>query len=390
MRRGPSKANQEMMNRLLDDLFDQFVTEISRARSLGRKQTLELIDGGPLTSVEAQQANLVDELLYPDQYDSRKPPGVSAVVGLRDYISEEYVRESWSRRPVIALVVAEGDIGDSSENGGALTRGDVSPGSIRGAFKQVKADGAVKGVTLRVNSPGGSALASDLIYRETILARKLGPLNVSMSGVAASGGYYISSAADRIFANPATFTGSIGIYALKPVLSGLYEKIDLGKQSYHRGKNAGIFSLSRPFSGSERLRLKKGLDAFYQRFLEIASGGRGLSADSVDHLAGGRVWTGSEATEHGLVDTLGGLWQSLVATAGDAGIEDFEVKIFPRKRTLFSFRTNPLLGPLGGLANLVLGAGEDILGEGAGESLSILSQPRSGYYMRLPFDLTVE
>ncbi len=354
--REPSQANQEMMNRILDNLYDQFVSEIAQARSLTQEETQALIDQGPFTSVEAEQAGLVDELIYPDQLDRKSVPGISGKVGLIDYVSEKYVRDEWQRRPVIALVVAEGDIGDSPSDGGAMVRGSISPQSMRSAFRQVKSERRVKGVTLRVNSPGGSATASDLIYHQTMQAREFGPLNVSMSGVAASGGYYISAAADKIFASPATITGSIGIFALKPDLSGLHEKIGLNKRFYSRGKNSGIFSLSGPFSDSERARLKSGLRSFYDRFLQIASGGRGLTTDSVDQLGQGRVWTGAEARGNGLVDTLGGLWQSIAATAEAAGLSEFEVKRYPKKRTLISFGSNPLLDPFRGILSLVFGA----------------------------------
>ena len=390
MNRGPSQANQEMMNRILDNLYDQFVSEISRARSLTGEQTQELIDRGPYTSAEAKQAGLVDELIYPDQLERKTIPGISGKVGLIDYISEKYIRDEWTARPVIALVVAEGDIGDSPPDGGSLVRGTISPQSMARAFRQVKSERRVKGVTMRINSPGGSALASDLIYRQTVKAREFGPLNVSMSGVAASGGYYISAAADKIFANPATITGSSGIFALKPDLSGLHEKIDLHKRFYSRGKNSGIFSLSGPFSDSERARLKSGLRAFYDRFLQVASGGRGLTPDSVDQLGQGRVWTGSEARGNGLVDSLGGLWQSISATADAAGLKEFEVKRYPKNKTLISFGSNPLLDPFRGLISLVFGTGRGILGGAPRSPATFLDQPPSGYFMRLPFDLSVE
>lgn len=388
--RGPSQANEDMMNRILDNLYDQFVSEIAQARSMTQGKTRELIDQGPLTSVEAEEAGLVDELIYPDQLERKTAPGISGKVGLVDYVSEKYVREEWAPRPVIALVVAEGDIGDSPADGGAMVRGSISPQSMGRAFKQVKSERRVRGVTLRVNSPGGSALASDLIYRQTIKAREFGPLTVSMSGVAASGGYYISAAADKIFANPATITGSIGIFALKPDLSGLHEKIGLNKRFYSRGKHSGIFSTSGPFSDSERARLKSGLRSFYDRFLQVASGGRGLTTDSVDQLGQGRVWTGAEAKRNGLVDTLGGLWQSISATAAAAGLKDFEIKRFPKKQTLISFGSNPLLDPFIGILSLVFGNGRGLLGGGAPSSVTFLNQPPAGYYMRLPFDLSVE
>ncbi|HSG99364.1 MAG TPA: S49 family peptidase, partial [candidate division Zixibacteria bacterium] len=325
--REPSEANKAYVNRLLDEIYDQFVAAIAVGRGLSPERVREIIDKGPLTSREALEAGLVDVLAYPDEVKKRVPDLDLPVVSLRDYLFEEPFTEDWIKPPVVAVVVAEGEIRKGAADGAPLSEGSVSAAGVGQGFSQARATPGVRGIAFRVNSPGGSALESDLIYRQADLARERLPLNVSLGGVAASGGYYIAAPGRRVFASPATITGSIGIYALKPDFSGLYEKIELGKYSAQRGENAGIFSPSKPFSDSERERLSSGLQAFYQRFIQVVGENRGLAVDSVDALGRGRVWTGREALRVGLVDSLGGLWEAIAATAADAGLEEFEVRL---------------------------------------------------------------
>jgi signal peptide peptidase SppA len=402
----PSPENREMTNRWLGDLYEQLVVGISEARNFPTEKVQNIIDNGPYTSLEALDNGLVDILAYPDEI-SKKLKGLSSrSIGLRDYLRESESTDRWGTPPAIAIVVAEGEISASPSGGDPTLRANITPAGMRQGFAQALSNRNVKGLTLRVNSPGGSALASDLIYRQTQLAKQTRPLIVSMSGVAASGGYYISAAASSVFADPATITGSIGIFALKPDLSGLYHKLGINKVYIKKGRNSDFYSMARPFGEQERLKVRAGLRALYQRFTEIAGEERGLSSDSVDALGEGRVWTGREAKAIGLVDELGGLWESVRATAVEAGVEDYRVEIYPKRKTLFSFGGNPLFAPLRTLRRLIsflpgLGSESIRLNEATETTLNDLlsNSERFGssggvndtdYLMRLPYDLSIE
>ena len=190
------------------------------------------------------------------------------------------------------------------------------------AIRQAAADRKVRAIVMRVDSPGGSAVASDAIWRETVLAREAGkPFVVSMGNVAGSGGYYISAAADRIVAQPGTVTGSIGVIAGKPVVARAKERIGFSVDEAHTSANALMWSLNRPFDGGGRERFSKTLDVVYDTFVTRVSEGRSLPRERVEEVARGRVWTGEDAHAVGLVDTLGGLPAALSAARELAGIE---------------------------------------------------------------------
>lgn len=389
----PSAENEEAINHLLDVLYDQFLGEIARGRNLSEEKARELVNGGPFTSAEAHQAGLVDFLAYPDQLAEKLPGLAKNQVGVIEYVRTSEINDDWGVKPVIAVVVAEGAIGDSSPDGEALIRGTVTPETIDRALAEALGNPRILGIALRINSPGGSAVASDLIHRRLLLAKKYTPLCVSMSGVAASGGYYLSAVGERVFTNPGTITGSIGIFALKPDLSELFAKTGIHRRQYVRGDQAGMMTLSRPFSEGERQRLRSGLRAFYNRFLEVAAAGRGLSIDSVDALGRGRVWTGAEAVEYGLADTVGGLWQAIEWLAAKSQAKSFEVKLYPKRRPLFVLPDRKLFGSLISLVSLIPGV-EYLLGVGSApnpEQLTLLATGATGkYQMRLPYTITIQ
>ncbi len=226
-------------------------------------------------------------------------------------------------------------------------------------------------------------MGSDLIFRESELARARKPLTVSFSGVAASGGYYISTAANQVFANPATITGSIGIYGGKADFSGLYEMIDVGKELYTRGKFAGMLSSVRPFSDEEHDKFLSHLQAFYDHFLTLVADNRSLSTDSVDNLARGRVWTGREALANGLVDSLGGVMQTLDYSAAALGLDDYRVVIYPQKRPLFILPGQSMFSTL---ARTILGPNNPTAS--LADKLDL--PPATGLYTRMPFDISIE
>ncbi|MCD6250221.1 MAG: signal peptide peptidase SppA [candidate division Zixibacteria bacterium] len=378
-----SEENCAQLNRLLDDLYDQFVVTMAEGRGLEPDSVRKLIDCGPFTSVEAVRYGLVDGLSYRDQVDPDYFGGIPSV-SFRSYLSDTLQNDSWQTRPIIAVVVADGEI--VSDGGGPGLPGKskgVKPTEMSRAFKAAQRNPRVQGIVLRVNSPGGWALAGEEIYHAGITAAESKLLSVSMGNVAASGGYYIAMPAQRLFVNPATITGSIGIYGGKVDLSGLHEKIGLGKKLFTRGRYAGMLSTTRPFTDDEREKYQSHLQAFYDHFIHLVADNRGLTVDSIDNLSRGRVWTGREALANGLADEIGGLKQALDYTANELGLDDYEVVTYPQKRPWFIFPGRSLIG---GLVSMITGNKNSpetgLLNLPISEDETILA--------RMPFDLAIE
>jgi protease-4 len=293
------------------------------------------------------------------------------------------MNDSWKPRPRLAVVVAEGEIAEKSGRNPFMPRGDVTPPGMDHAFKQALADDLVRGIIFRINSPGGEAIAGDRIEHFARSAADKRPMVVSMSNIAASGGYYITTAARKLYANPGTVTGSIGIYGGKVDLSGLYDKIDMGKELYTRGRFAGMLTFMRPFSEEEREKYYSQLEAFYDHFVEIVADNRGLSPDSVDHLSRGRVWTGEQARRNGLVDQLGGLHSALESTAGELGLSDYDVVIFPEERPLIIFPGSSFINTVASIFS-----GNDDPVEAAAST--VIPDDNVALMTRLPFNITIE
>ena len=333
--KGFTEPHREQMEALLDSLYDEYVAGIAQSRGLGTEAVQALIDQGPYDAVAAKKAGLVDELLYRDQLLSR----LSAAEEVKP---ARYVKRSRSvsfdGRPRIALVYAVGEIipGESQHSpfGGSFAGSDT----VAGALRKAREDSSIKAILLRVDSPGGSGTASDVIWREVELARKKKPVVVSMGDVAASGGYYIAMGSDAIVAQPGTITGSIGVFGGKFSLRGLYEKIGLSKEILTRGEHAALFSEYRPWSDEERKRVRALMVAFYDDFIAKAAKGRRKQPDEVHAVAQGRVWTGAEAKQIGLVDHLGGLDVALAVAKERAKIaKDQDVRLveLPEHKGLF-------------------------------------------------------
>ena len=299
-----SAPHREQMEALLDSVYEQYVTALAKARGKSREQTQAVLDQGPFDAKEALKAGLVDELVYQDQLQERlkNVEGVSPA---------RYVKKArglgLDSRPKLALIFAVGEIvsGESQESpfGGSFVGADT----LARAIKSAREDDGIKALLLRVDSPGGSGTASDVIWRQVQLTRKKKPVVVSMGDVAASGGYYIAMGSDAIVAQPGTITGSIGVFSGKFSLRGLYEKIGVSKEILTRGRHAALFSEYQPWTQEERERIHSLMASFYEEFVRKAAEGRRKSFDDIDQIAQGRVWTGTDALRLGLVDRLGGL-----------------------------------------------------------------------------------
>lgn len=382
IRDSSSVETREQLNRMLDSYYGQFVNGIADGRGISADSVRAIVDGGPYTSKEAIENGLVDGLSYDDrivpEFLSERPE-----ISFRRYVKDTLMNDSWRPRPRLAVVVAEGDIAEKPSRNPLMPRGDVTPSGMDHAFKQALADDLVQGIVFRINSPGGEAIAGDRIEHFARNAAKKRPLVVSMSNVAASGGYYITTPAQKLYANPGTMTGSIGIYGGKVDLSGLYDKIDLGKELYTRGRFAGMMTFMRPFSEAEREKYYSQLEAFYDHFVEIVADNQNLSADSVDHLSRGRVWTGEQARQNGLVDELGGLHHALENTAAELGLSEYDVVIFPEERPLIILPGSSFIHTI---ASVFSGHDDPIKSAAA----TVMPDDNATLMTRLPFNLTIE
>ncbi len=365
-----SPAHREVVNSLLDDEYDQITQEIAQQRGWTREETKSKIDAGPFTASEAKKADLVDTLLFYDQMDDliKHTQGIKPrKLAHQAYRNRHYYEYSWSIPPRIAVIFATGMIG-SGESGKNFLLGDyMGSETIARSIQKAREDRSIKAIVFRVDSPGGSGIASDVILREIIRTKGVKPFIVSMSDVAGSGGYWISCAADTIISMPTTYTGSIGVISGKFSFQGLYEKIGLNIETVKRGKHADIYSTSHPFSDEEREMVQKQIKEFYADFVRKVAQGRRMSEARVDSLGQGRVWTGRQAQQNGLVDLLGGLKLALAIAKEKAGLsENSEVEIvsFPERKFSFDFGSGSMFSSSSDLKSILEGLKKnDILGD---------------------------
>ncbi len=321
----------EPARRQLQALLDDIVGELHEAIAVGRRKPADgmarLIDEGPFTATEAEGRGLIDGLAYPDELEEVISGSYHKHLHLDpDYHLDDEVT-GWPATREIAVVYVDGVITSGPSGGGGLLSGPTAGSdSIVRQLDQARRDDAVEAVVMRVDSPGGSAFASDEIWRATQRLRESGkPLVVSMGGVAASGGYYVAAGADTIFAEPGTITGSIGVYGGKLSFGELMEKVGLETEIISSGRHAAMDSASRPFDASELAALERLIDETYAQFKSRVATGRGLPPERVEELARGRVWSGLQAKEQGLVDELGGFDAAIAEARHQAGLRDSAV-----------------------------------------------------------------
>jgi protease-4 len=342
-------AHREMTESLTRDMYEQLVRAIADTRKKTVEEVRALIDEGPFLARDAHRLGLVDALAYEDQLDDHGAVSKNGTVE-----GESYGR---SRRSLpgrnaarIAVIYVSGII-NSGESGFDPLNGDVA-GSTRlvKAIRSARADDSVRAIVVRIDSPGGSSIASDVIWRELTITKNekpSRPLVASMSDLAASGGYYVAVAAPHIVAQPATLTGSIGIYGGKFITGGTFDKVGANIESVIIGRNAGIRSPDRPFTDSEREKLRVQMRDFYDGFLQKVASSRKMTVEQVDKLGQGRVWTGAQAQQNGLVDALGGLDRAIALAKERAGISpdtDVEVVTYPARRSLAELLVEQLSG----------------------------------------------
>jgi protease IV len=342
---GPAR---EATERLAVSVIGQLTDAIAERRKMSAAEVRELIDRGPFLATQAHEAGLVDELGYRDEVYARvrKQAGEDAILQhLGRYQRSRALAERARRLPNprqhhVALIYAAGPIRRGRSGRGPLSGGAMGSDTISAALRAATADDGARAIVLRVNSPGGSYVASDTIWREVVRARNAGkPVVVSMGDVAASGGYFISMAADAIIAQPGTVTGSIGVITAKPVVSELLGRAGVTTDSVAEGAHSEMFTTSRPFSEDEWALVNGWLDHIYADFTGKVAEGRRMPADRVHELARGRVWTGADALANGLVDELGGLDRAAAVARRRAGLPAAApLRVYPRSSPLDRLR----------------------------------------------------
>ncbi len=346
--RGFTGPTREAAERLAVSIAEQITSAIAERRGKTAEQARALLDRGPFLAEDALAEGLVDALGYRDEVyaEVRKEAGADAVLQYvaryqRGHALAQRARKLPNpRERFIAVIHASGPIRQGRSGRSPLGGNSIGSDTVSAALRSATSDERVRAVLLRVNSPGGSAVASDTIWREVVRTRAAGkPVVVSMSDVAASGGYYISMAADVIVAQPGTLTGSIGVILGKPVFEEAFERVGITTDSVSVGSGANMFAPTHPFSEDDWQRINTWRDAIYRDFTEKVASGRRMTVQQVHEIARGRVWTGADAAQNGLVDELGGMAVAAEIARRRAGLPaGAPLRAYPRLTPLDQLR----------------------------------------------------
>ncbi|MEO0528510.1 MAG: signal peptide peptidase SppA [Bacteroidota bacterium] len=387
-----SDANRTQISELINSLWGSMIAGISEGRNIDQESLNVIADTlGGRNPEYAKLTGLIDGAVHYDEYEGylKNILGIEAddelnYVELADYIKIANKKKINSGNEKIAIVYAQGEIlyGEGSPD-------IIGQGIINKALRKAREDEDVQAIVLRVDSPGGSALVSDIIWREIERTKEIKPVVVSMGDVAASGGYYIAVGADKIFAEPTTITGSIGVFGTVPNISELAGDIGINAEQVGTNKNSVDYSLFEPMSDEFRGIVQEGIEDTYQTFLTRVSQGRNISMAEADSLAQGRVWSGTDAVRLGLVDALGGLDDAVAEAASMAGLDSYGIKKFPKYKSGFERFMEDFGGA--GIKNK-----EEMIAEEIGwEAYTILKQIKSamqqkGVQARMPFSLNIK
>ena len=387
-----SDENRLQIKSLIESLWESMMEDVAESRGLEVNQLNKIADelGGRSPEL-ALQNRLIDSLLYKDQYDTklREVLGLGEKAQIPSVSLKDYIKVSRKKRlnkgsEQVALIYAQGQVGYGSGSPQM-----IGQGSINSALRRARKNKGVKAVVLRIDSPGGSALTSDLIWREVQLTREVKPVVVSFGNVAASGGYYIGVAGTKIFAQPTTITGSIGVFGTIPNFSEFAEEIGINAEQVGTNRNSVDYSIFEPMSDSFRAQVKEGVERTYETFLNRVAEGRGMTTSEVDQIAQGRVWSGTEAVEMGLVDELGSLDDALEEAARLGEVSDYRVVKYPRFKSDFERLMDDLGGAQSRLAqeSLKKELGTELYQ--AYRQVKNLSQAK-GVQAHLPFQLNIK
>ncbi len=333
-----SDANRLQVNSYLGSLYDYFLSGIGKSRKMSKDSLFNIANTLKVKYPEdALKYKLIDGLKYKDEVldELKQRTGTDKdanlnVVELADYSQPDEEKDKGSSNSRIAVIYASGDIG-----GGEGDDNSIGSEGISKAIRKARLDKKVKAVVLRINSPGGSSLASDVLWREVVMTKKVKPIIVSMGDVAASGGYYMACAADSIFAQPNTITGSIGIFAILPNMQNFFnQKLGVTFDGVKTGQFADLGDVSRPLNPAERAILQDQINRGYLDFTNAVASGRKKTQKYIDSIGQGRVWTGAQAVKIGLVDRLGSLGDAINSAAAKAKITDYKLVSYPEQKSL--------------------------------------------------------
>jgi protease-4 len=356
-RSAPSEELRGELNKLVDSLYNQIVDGIATHRNLSKENVKASIDEAIITGRTAKERRLVDHLVDQDGLRAlikdelghdinlihdygvakREPLDLSSPLALFQLISK---RPEASDKPAIALIHAQGTIVDGSAEDGLFGGGEnIGGDNLRKAFRMAVRDDSIKAIVLRIDSPGGSALASEVMWQAARHAAESKPLIVSVGGMAASGGYYLASAGDYIFADPSAIVGSIGVVGGKFVMKDLFAKVGLTNEAFTRGRNADLFSTNQPFTDRQRRMVTNWMRETYEQFTERVMTNRAGKIKDIDAVARGRIFIAKQAKELGMVDELGGVEDAIQFAAKETGLKsgEYDVRSVPSPRSLADF-----------------------------------------------------
>lgn len=388
-----SKENREQVTVLLQSVWNNIVTDIAKSRNVSVTQlnaiATDLLARTPDMALEQK---LIDKVAYEDEFNDALKSKLKVAkdeeietVSITDYVASTSLKsEDYTKDDIIAVIYAQGEI-----NGGEGDVDYIGEGSINRSLIAAREDEDVKAVVLRIDSPGGSALVSDLIWREIELTKKVKPVVVSMGNLAASGGYYIACNANTIFAEPTTITGSIGVFGMLPNVHGFATKYGVNAEQVQTHKNAVGYSIFEPISEEYKTIALEGVDRIYKTFVNRVAVGRKMTFNQVDAIAQGRVWTGSDAIKNGLVDKLGNLDAAIAHAATLGKTKSYRTENYPEYKKDF----DELFEAFAGAS--IYKSRETMMKEELGEEnykllkKAKVMQNRKGVQMLLPFDLNL-
>ena len=387
-----SEANRTQIKELLSSLWNSMIAEVAVSRKLSVENLNSIADtlGGRSPKL-AQKSNLIDDVLFFDEYETKLKNALKVslkdeinYITLKDYIPSAKKKVLLKGDDKIAVIYAQGEIfyGEGGPN-------IIGQGIINSSLIKAREDENVKAIVLRVNSPGGSALTSDIIWRELELTKAIKPVIVSMGDVAASGGYYIAAGADKIFAEPTTITGSIGVFGIIPNASVLAERIGINAEQVGTNKNAVDYSLFEPMSDVFRNTVQEGVEHTYTTFLSRVAQGRKMTVAEVDSIAQGRVWSGVDAKSLGLIDEIGGLDDAIKAAAELVGLKKYGINNYPKYKSGFE----RFMEDFGGARSKLK---QDFIKEEIGDETYLilkevkLAMKQQGVQARMPFILSIK
>ena len=387
-----SEENRTQIKELLGSVWNQMLTDIASSRNISIEKLNVIADTlGARTPQMAVNSGLLDGLRYQDEYqnDWKETLGVGEddnlnVISLSDYVSVTKNKNLPSGKDKVAIVFAQGEIlyGEGS-------RDVIGQGTLTRALRKARENDNIKAVVLRVDSPGGSSLVSDIIWREVVLTKEVKPVVVSFGNVAASGGYYLAVGADKIFAEPTTITGSIGVFGTIPNIHELSNDIGINAEQVGTNANSVDYSFFEPMKDSFRKQLEEGVEMTYDTFLERVAEGREMTKEAVNEVAQGRVWSGVDALELGLVDELGNLDDAVAAAAEMAGLDSHGIRKYPKYKSDFERLMEDF-------SSVKLKIGESVIQEELGnktfQTLKELKRmtEQKGIQARIPYNLNIQ